>query len=190
MADTTDTPVLDLLAAMTADSIEASTLDAETLLLVRIAALVAVDAAPASYLMNLGAAQELDLDMEKVRGVLDCGGPDRRHRAGRLRARQDDAGARTGAGAGRGGRGRRLEVGGPGARTPASARRSRAPGATVKFEAADATRPCWVWSWSDGKLRPGRRPRSVSPKEVDDERRGAEDGGQAEPAAQGRAPQR
>ncbi len=70
MADTTDTPVLDLLAAMTADSIEASTLDAETLLLVRIAALVAVDAAPASYLMNLGAAQELDLDMEKVRGVL------------------------------------------------------------------------------------------------------------------------
>ena len=75
MADTTDTPVLDLLAAMTADSIEASTLDAETLLLVRIAALVAVDAAPASYLMNLGAAQELDLDMEKVRGVLAAVAP-------------------------------------------------------------------------------------------------------------------
>ena len=41
-----DTPVLDLLASMTADSIEASSLDPETLMLVRIAALVAVDAAP------------------------------------------------------------------------------------------------------------------------------------------------
>ena len=39
-----ETPVLDLLAGMTADSIEASDLDPETLMLVRIAALVAVDA--------------------------------------------------------------------------------------------------------------------------------------------------
>jgi len=70
MTDTTDTPVLDLLAAMTAGSIEASTLDAETLMLVRIAALVAVDAPPASYLLNLGAAADLDLDVEAVRGVL------------------------------------------------------------------------------------------------------------------------
>jgi len=66
----TDTPVLDLLASMTADSIEASTLDAETLMLVRIAALVAVDAPPASYLMNLGAAGEVGVDEEQVRGVL------------------------------------------------------------------------------------------------------------------------
>jgi hypothetical protein len=36
----TDTPVLDLLANMTAASIEASSLDPETLMLVRIAALV------------------------------------------------------------------------------------------------------------------------------------------------------
>ena len=43
MADT-DTPVLDLLGKMTADSIEASSLDAEALVLTRIAALVAVDA--------------------------------------------------------------------------------------------------------------------------------------------------
>ena len=66
----TETPVLDLLAKMTADSIEAATLDAETLMLVRIAALVAVDAPPASYLMNLGAAGEIGVDAEKVRGVL------------------------------------------------------------------------------------------------------------------------
>ena len=54
MADsTTDTPVLDLLASMTADSIEASGLDPETLMLVRIAALAAVDAPPVSYALNL-----------------------------------------------------------------------------------------------------------------------------------------
>ena len=71
MADSTsETPVLDLLASMTAESIEASSLDPETLILVRIAALVAVDAPPVSYLMNLEAASELDVDAEQVRGVL------------------------------------------------------------------------------------------------------------------------
>jgi hypothetical protein len=75
MADTTDTPVLDLLAAMTAGSIEASTLDAETLMLVRIAALVAVDAPPASYLLNLGAAADLDIDVETVQGLLAAVAP-------------------------------------------------------------------------------------------------------------------
>lgn len=55
---------------MTADSIEFSTLDEETLMLVRIAALVAMDAPPASYLMNLGAAGEIGVDDEQVRGVL------------------------------------------------------------------------------------------------------------------------
>ena len=52
----TEAPVLDLLKRMTAESIEASTLDEERLMLVRIAALVAVDAPPASYLLNIGAA--------------------------------------------------------------------------------------------------------------------------------------
>lgn len=66
----TETPVLDLLATMTAESMEASTLDAETLMLVRIAALVAVDAPPASYLLNLGAASELGIGEAQVRGVL------------------------------------------------------------------------------------------------------------------------
>ena len=67
---TSETPVLDLLASMTADSIEASSLDPETLMLVRIAALVTVDAPTISYLMNLEAASELDIDAEQIRGVL------------------------------------------------------------------------------------------------------------------------
>jgi len=75
MSDTTETPVLDLLAAMTAGSIDASTLDPETLILVRIAALVAVDAPTASYLFNLGAAADLDIDPEQVQGVLAAVAP-------------------------------------------------------------------------------------------------------------------
>ena len=67
---TSETPVLDLLASMTADSLEASDLDAETLMLVRIAALAAVDAPAVSYLLNLGAASEVGVDAEQVRGVL------------------------------------------------------------------------------------------------------------------------
>ena len=69
-APRSETPVLDLLASMTADSATASSLDAQTLMLVRIAALVAVDAPPASYLMNLGAAADTGLGAEQVRGVL------------------------------------------------------------------------------------------------------------------------
>ena len=59
---TSETPVLDLLASMTANSIEASSLDPETLMLVRIAALASVDAPSVSYLMNLEVAGELDID--------------------------------------------------------------------------------------------------------------------------------
>ena len=66
----TEAPVLDLLKTMTADSIEASTLDKETLMLVRIAALVAVDAPPASYLLNIGAAGDVGIDADQVQGVL------------------------------------------------------------------------------------------------------------------------
>ena len=72
---TTETPVLDLLASMTADSIEASSLDLETLMLVRIAALVAVDAPPVSYALNLEALGDLEIDAEKVQGVLAAVAP-------------------------------------------------------------------------------------------------------------------
>jgi 4-carboxymuconolactone decarboxylase len=67
---TSETPVLDLLASMTADSVEASSLDPKTLMLVCVAALVAVDAPSVSYLFNLGVASELDVDADQVRGVL------------------------------------------------------------------------------------------------------------------------
>ena len=67
---TNEAPVLDLLASMTADSIATSNLDAETLMLVRIAALAAVDAPPVSYLLNLELASEVGIDPERVRGVL------------------------------------------------------------------------------------------------------------------------
>ena len=71
----TDTQVLDLLARMTSDSLEATSLDAESLMLVRIAALVAVDAPPASYLLNLEAAAEVGVDEEQIRGVLTAIAP-------------------------------------------------------------------------------------------------------------------
>ena len=71
----TETPVLDLLATMTAASMEASRLDPETLMLVRIAALVAVNAPPSSYLLNLGAASEIGVDGERVRDVLAAVAP-------------------------------------------------------------------------------------------------------------------
>ncbi len=67
---TTETPVRDLLASMTAESIAASGLDAGTLMLVRIAALVAVDAPPVSYMLNLEAARAAGIESEQVRDVL------------------------------------------------------------------------------------------------------------------------
>jgi 4-carboxymuconolactone decarboxylase len=67
---TSDRPVLNLLADMTRMSLDASSLDATSLMLVRIAALAAVDAPPSSYLVNLGAAADLDIDADQVTGVL------------------------------------------------------------------------------------------------------------------------
>jgi hypothetical protein len=65
-----ETPILGLLAAMTADAIEASSLDVETMMLVRIAALVATDAPAASYLLNLRVAGDTGIDEDQIQGVL------------------------------------------------------------------------------------------------------------------------
>ena len=65
-----DTPVLDVLAAMTAASLERTTLDPQTLLLVRLAALVAGGAPPLSYALNLRVAGELGVSTEQLQGVL------------------------------------------------------------------------------------------------------------------------
>jgi 4-carboxymuconolactone decarboxylase len=70
-----DTPVLDLLASMTTDSLEASSLDEQSIMLVRLAALVAGGAPAASYALNLAAAGEVGLDVEDVRGVLTAIAP-------------------------------------------------------------------------------------------------------------------
>jgi hypothetical protein len=74
-ASSGETPILDLLAKLTADSIQASSLDGETLMLVRIAALVAVDAPPASYLLNLGVAGQTGVDADQIQGVLAAVAP-------------------------------------------------------------------------------------------------------------------
>jgi hypothetical protein len=73
--DTTETPVLDLLAKMTADAIEASSLDERSLMLTRIAALAAMNAPPASYMLNLAAAADLGIGEDDVRGVLTAIAP-------------------------------------------------------------------------------------------------------------------
>ena len=65
-----DAPVLETLLAMNLDAAERSGLDAETYLLVRLAALVAMDAAPVSYLITLGAAADTGLTVEQMQGVL------------------------------------------------------------------------------------------------------------------------
>jgi hypothetical protein len=52
-----------------------SSLDPESIMLVRIAALISVDAPPASYLLNLGMASEIDIDAEQVRAVLAAVAP-------------------------------------------------------------------------------------------------------------------
>ena len=69
------TPVLDLLATMTTDSVQASTLDPQAILLVRLAALVASDAPSISYALNLAVAGELGLNVDDVRGVLTAIAP-------------------------------------------------------------------------------------------------------------------
>jgi 4-carboxymuconolactone decarboxylase len=65
-----EAPVLETLLAMNLDAAERSGLDDETYLLVRLAALVAMDAAPVSYLITLGAAADTGLTVEKIQSVL------------------------------------------------------------------------------------------------------------------------
>jgi hypothetical protein len=70
MEKTTQTPILELLARMTKDSVETSSLNSETVPLVRIAALVAVDASPVAYALTLETPGDLEIDPEHVQGVL------------------------------------------------------------------------------------------------------------------------
>lgn len=65
-----EAPVLEQLITMNLDSLESSGLDAKTYFLARLAALVAMDAAPVSYVMNLGLAADAGVSFEEVQGLL------------------------------------------------------------------------------------------------------------------------
>jgi 4-carboxymuconolactone decarboxylase len=59
-----DAPVLERLVAMNLDSFAESGLDPKSYFLVRLAALVAMDAAPVSYMVNLGLASDAGVTLE------------------------------------------------------------------------------------------------------------------------------
>jgi len=81
--DTADTPVLDTLVDMTTAALEHNTLSPRELMLVRLAALIAVDAPPASYLLNAGPAADMGVTGDDVQGCPRCG------RAARGRRRRE-----------------------------------------------------------------------------------------------------
>ena len=65
-----DTPVLDTIADMTAASIARCGLHDDQLILVRLAALAAVDARPVSYLAHVSSSVEAGVSLEQVQDVL------------------------------------------------------------------------------------------------------------------------
>ena len=67
---TSETPVLDTLADNIAASLEHNTLPPRELMLVRIAALIAVDAPPASYLANAGPAADSGVTGDDIQAVM------------------------------------------------------------------------------------------------------------------------
>ena len=89
-----DTPLLDTLAVMTAASVEACNLEDRELMLARIAALAAVGAPPASYLVNAGTAVDVGITLEDVQGVLIAVAPIVGNGSGGERSRQPGAGPR------------------------------------------------------------------------------------------------
>jgi hypothetical protein len=67
---TGDAPVLETTMEMTAVSLEHTDLDPATLIMVRLAALIALDAPTASYLMHVGVGAEAGLTLDSVQDVL------------------------------------------------------------------------------------------------------------------------
>ena len=63
-------PVLEALAKQSEGALQRSGMDPQTALLVRIAALVALDAAPASYLIHLGVADRGGVKAETIEATL------------------------------------------------------------------------------------------------------------------------
>ena len=65
-----DRPLLDTLAAMTAESVARCGLDANALVAARVAALAAVGAPAASYLMHVGPAMDAGVTVEQIQNIL------------------------------------------------------------------------------------------------------------------------
>ncbi|MET3423005.1 alkylhydroperoxidase/carboxymuconolactone decarboxylase family protein YurZ [Actinoplanes tereljensis] len=63
-------PVLEALARQSQGALQGAGIEPQTALLVRIAALIALDAAPASYLVHLGVADEAGMKAEAIEAVL------------------------------------------------------------------------------------------------------------------------
>jgi alkylhydroperoxidase/carboxymuconolactone decarboxylase family protein YurZ len=67
---TGDAPVLEALADINAVSLERTELDPPSLILVRLAALIAVDAPASSYLLHVGPAAEAGVTLNQAQDVL------------------------------------------------------------------------------------------------------------------------
>jgi alkylhydroperoxidase/carboxymuconolactone decarboxylase family protein YurZ len=72
---TGNAPVMEALVEMNAVSLARTELDARSLLLVRLAALVAVDAPTSSYLLHIGPSVDAGLTVEDVEDVLVAAAP-------------------------------------------------------------------------------------------------------------------
>ena len=66
----TDTPVLDTIADITTVSIEHNSIAPRDFVLARLAALIAMDAPPASYLANAPALEKAGLTADDIQGVM------------------------------------------------------------------------------------------------------------------------
>lgn len=66
----TDTPVLDTIADITAASLEHRSVSPREFMLARVAALIAVDAPPASWLANAPAVSEAGVTADDIQGVM------------------------------------------------------------------------------------------------------------------------
>ena len=65
-----ESPVLDTLADMTAASIDHNTLSPREYMLARVAALIAVDASPMSWFANAAAIEESGLTTDDIQGIM------------------------------------------------------------------------------------------------------------------------
>ena len=65
-----ESPVLDTLAAMTTASIDHNSLSPREYMLARLAALIAMDAPPLSYVANAAAMEESGITADEIQGVM------------------------------------------------------------------------------------------------------------------------